>query len=216
MHQIMLISLFSTSFDHFHFRGFTGLICKLILTLCHTTIHKMFGSNQIRTNRRMQSRFRRNFPRPVPCRWQRPGWCRHPGTPCCPCIQFGLNISLRQADKAENIFKTGWQGWKYLQIRSELHSPSAVHSILASVITSFVLLFITVQLSTVLQSVQQRWKLMIFCFLLTQLNTFKLHGRTSIHHLTTDFNFWESIRNNSLNQREKHDKELMDSFTLSS
>ena len=34
-HQIMLISLFPTPFDHFHFHGSGGLVPKLILTPCH-------------------------------------------------------------------------------------------------------------------------------------------------------------------------------------
>ena len=32
----MLISLFSTPFDHFHFHESAGLVPKLILTPCHS------------------------------------------------------------------------------------------------------------------------------------------------------------------------------------
>ena len=35
IHQIRLISLFLTPFDHFHFHGSAGLVPKLILTPCH-------------------------------------------------------------------------------------------------------------------------------------------------------------------------------------
>ena len=35
IHQIRLISLFPTPFDHFHFHGSAGLVPKFILTPCH-------------------------------------------------------------------------------------------------------------------------------------------------------------------------------------
>ena len=35
MHKIMLISLFSTSFDHFHFHGFLKSKRMVILKSCH-------------------------------------------------------------------------------------------------------------------------------------------------------------------------------------
>ena len=38
IHQIRLISLFPTPFDHFHFHGSAGLVPKFILTPCHTYI----------------------------------------------------------------------------------------------------------------------------------------------------------------------------------
>ena len=35
IHQMRLISLFRTTFNHFHFHGSAGLVPKLILTPCH-------------------------------------------------------------------------------------------------------------------------------------------------------------------------------------
>ena len=39
IHQIRLISLFPTPFDHFHFHGSAGLVPKLILTPCLKRSH---------------------------------------------------------------------------------------------------------------------------------------------------------------------------------
>ena len=42
IHQIMLISLFPTPFDHIHFHGSAGLVPQLILTPCHRQIPSLF------------------------------------------------------------------------------------------------------------------------------------------------------------------------------
>ena len=50
IHQIRLISLFPTPFDHFNFHGSAGLVPKLILTPCHTiTLRFSYSKNDLLT-----------------------------------------------------------------------------------------------------------------------------------------------------------------------